>query len=173
MQRSFWPRKRMSTPGTAAISAIFSMQDAVSTCRATMPSLFHVAGVAEESGFVHAALWEVDGARADRGILRATDGFAGFFGSIDVGDEDAVGSHVESLLDAGAVVVSADADQRLGAAVGDAAEHGGELFIAHGAMLGVDQQPVVSAVRELFGDGGAVGVEEQAHLWAVRREVAS
>ena len=58
MQRSFWPRKRMSTPGTAAISAMFSMQEAVSTCRATMPFVVAVAGVAEQSGFVHAALRE-------------------------------------------------------------------------------------------------------------------
>ena len=89
---------------------------------------------------------------------------ASFFGGVDVGDEDAVGAHVEGLLDAGAVVVSADADHRLRAAVRDAAEHGGELFVAHGAVLGIDEQPVVSAVRELLGDGGAVGVEEQAHL---------
>ena len=123
-----------------------------------------VAGVAEKSGFVHAALREVDRARADGGILGATDGFAGFIGGVDVGDEDAVGAHVEGLLDAGAVGVSADADQRLRAAVGDAAQHGGKFFVAHGAMLGVDEQPVVSAVRELFGDGGAVSVEEQAHL---------
>ncbi len=107
---------------------------------------------------------KVDRARADGGIFRATDGLARFFGGVDVGDEDAVGAHVERLLDAGAVVVSADADERFGAAVGDAAEHGGKFFVAHGAVLGVDQQPVVSAVRELLGDGGAVGVEEQAHL---------
>ena len=67
-----------------------------------------VAGVAEQSGFVHAALREVDRARADRGILGATDGLAGFVGGIDVGNEDAVGAHVEGLLDAGAVGVSAD-----------------------------------------------------------------
>ena len=30
MQRSFWPRNRISTPGTAAISAMLSMHDAVS-----------------------------------------------------------------------------------------------------------------------------------------------
>ena len=36
MQRSFWPRKRMSTPFTAAISSMFSMQEAVSTWSATM-----------------------------------------------------------------------------------------------------------------------------------------
>ena len=123
-----------------------------------------VAGVAEQSAFVHAALREVDRARADRGILGATDGLASFVGGVDVGDEDAVGAHVERLLDAGAVGVSADADQRLRAAVGDAAEHRGKFFVAHGAVLGVDQQPVVSAVRELLGDRRAVGVEEQAHL---------
>ena len=89
---------------------------------------------------------------------------AGFFGGVDVGDEDAVGAHVERLLDAGAVVVSADADEGFCAAVGDAAEHGGKFFVAHGAVLAVDQEPVVAAVGELLGDRGAVGVEEQAHL---------
>ncbi len=43
------------------------------------------------------------------------------FGGVDVGDENAVGAHVERLLDAGAVVVSADADERFRSAVGDAA----------------------------------------------------
>ena len=85
---------------------------------------------------------------------------ARFVGGVDVGDEDAVGAHVEGLLDAGAVVVSANADERFGAAIGDAAEHGGELFVAHGAVLRVDEQPVVSAVRELLGDGGTVRVEK-------------
>ena len=33
------PKERMSTPGTAAISAMLSMQEAVSTCKATMPLL--------------------------------------------------------------------------------------------------------------------------------------
>ena len=31
-------------------------------------------------------------------------------------------------------------------------------------MLGVDQQPVVTGVGELLGHGGAVGVQEKAHL---------
>ena len=123
-----------------------------------------VAGVAEESGLVHAALRKINGARADGGILGATDGLAGFFGGVDVGDEDAVGAEIESLLDAGTVVVSADADDRLGAAAGDAAEHGRKFFVVHGAVLGIDEQPVVAAVRDLFGDGGAMRVEEQADL---------
>src|SRR4029077_1622528 len=123
-----------------------------------------VAGIAEESAFIHAALGEVDRARADRGILRATHGFAGFGGGVDVGNKDTVGAHVEGLLDAGAVGVSADADHRLCAAVRDAAQHGGKFFISHGAVLGVDEEPVVSAVRELLGDRRTVRVEEQAHL---------
>src|SRR5579872_7326910 len=36
MHKSFWPRNRMSIPGTAAIASIFLMQSAVSTCSATM-----------------------------------------------------------------------------------------------------------------------------------------
>ena len=35
MHRSFWPRNRISTPGTAAMDSMFSMHDAVSTCSAT------------------------------------------------------------------------------------------------------------------------------------------
>ena len=129
------------------------------------------AGVAEQSGFVHAALREVDRPRAHRGILGATDGLAGFGGGVDIGNEDAVRAHVEGLLDAGAVGVSADPDKRLGAAVHDAAEHGRKFFVAHGAVLGVDQKPVVSAVRELLGNGRAVSVEEQAHLGAAGAEL--
>ena len=64
MQRSFWPRNRMSTPGTAAISSMFLMQSAVSTCSATMTFVVRSAGVAEQSGLVHAALRKIDGARA-------------------------------------------------------------------------------------------------------------
>src|SRR5258707_13552963 len=32
-------------------------------------------------------------------------------------------------------------------------------------MLGVDQQPVVAAVRQLLGNRWAVRVQEQAHFW--------
>ena len=97
----------MSTPGTAAISAMFSMHDAVSTCSATMTFVVAVAGVAEQAALVHAALRKIDRARAGRGILRAAHGLARFLGGIDVGHEHAVGAHVERLLDAGAVVVPA------------------------------------------------------------------
>src|SRR5258708_7833266 len=61
-------------------------------------------------------------------------------------------------------MVSADAHQRFGAAVRDAAKHRRKFLITHRPMLGIDQQPVVTAVRKLFGDSGAVSVEEQAHL---------
>ena len=98
------------------------------------------------------------------GIPGATHGLARFLGGVDVGNEHAVGAEVEGLLDAGAIVVSADAHHRLGSAVGDAAEHGRQLLVVHGAVLGIDQQPIVAAVGQLFGDGGAVRVEEQAHL---------
>ena len=123
-----------------------------------------VAGVAEQPAFIHAALGEVDRARADCRILRTAHGLASLGGGIDVGDEDAVGAHVEGLLDAGTVSVSADTDHRLCAAIRDATQHGGKFFVAHGAVLGIDEEPIVSAMRELLGDGGAVGVEEQAHL---------
>ena len=71
-----------------------------------------VAGVAEESSLVHAALREVNRARADGRIFHATDGDPRFFSGIDVGDEDTVGAHIERLLDSGAVIVSANTDQR-------------------------------------------------------------
>ena len=123
-----------------------------------------VSGVAEQAGFVHAALREIDRARAGGGISGAAYGLAGFFGGVDVRDENAVGAEVESLLDARAVVVAADAHHGFGAAAGDAAEHGGKFLVAHGAVLGVDEQPVVAAMGKLFGYGGAVGVDKQAHL---------
>ena len=46
----------------------------------------------------------------------------------------------------------------------DGGEHGGEPLVIHGAVLGIDQQPVVAAVGELLGDGGTVGIQEQAEL---------
>ena len=73
----------------------------------------------------------------------------------------------------GRSLIAADPHQRLGAAVGDAGEHGGKLLVAHGAVLGVDQQPVVAAVGQLLGHGGAVRVQEQAHLRASPPAVAS
>src|SRR5258708_7369357 len=36
MHRSFWPRHRMSTPGTAAMSAVLLRHSAVATCYATV-----------------------------------------------------------------------------------------------------------------------------------------
>src|SRR6266849_1302295 len=65
-----------------------------------------VTGISEQAGLVHAALWEVDRARADGGILGATHGLPRFFGSVDVGDQNAVGAHVEGLLNSRTIVVS-------------------------------------------------------------------
>ncbi len=76
-----------------------------------------VAGVAQKPRLVHAALREINRARSHPGILGAAHRLARFFRGIDVGNENAVGAHVEGLLDAGAIVVSADADHGLGAAV--------------------------------------------------------
>ena len=87
-----------------------------------------ISGVAEKSGFVHAALGKINRARAHGRILGATDGLASFFSGVDVGNEDAVGAEIESLLDAGAIVVSADADDRLRAAIGDAASAWRKVF---------------------------------------------
>ena len=143
---------------------MFLMQDAVSTCSATMTLLLAFAGIAEQAGLVHAALREVDRARAGRRISRAAHRLPGFFRGVDVRDQDAVGAEVERLLDAGAIVVAGYANHRFRAAVARSRKHRGELLVVHGAVLGIDQQPVVAAVRELFGDGGTVGVEEQAHL---------
>ena len=38
-------------------------------------------------------------------------------------------------------------------------------------MLGVDEKPVIAGVGKLFGDGGTVRVEEQAHLWIAGAEL--
>ena len=40
--------------------------------------------------------------------------------------------------------------------------------MVHRAVLRIHQQPVVAAVRQLLGYGGAVGVEEQPHLGRAR-----
>ena len=64
----------------------------------------------------------------------------------------------------GRFVVSANADQRFRATVGNSGKHGGKLFVTHGSVLGINQQPVVTAVGQLLGDGRAVRVQEQTHL---------
>ena len=48
--------------------------------------------------------------------------------------------------------------------VANADEAIGDVFDGATIMLGVDQQPIVSGVRELLGDGWTVSVEEQAHF---------
>jgi hypothetical protein len=153
----------MSTPGTAAISA--NVVDAGSRFHLQNHDAFAVpvAGIAGQSGFVHAALREIDRARADRGIVGATDGLARLLRSIDLGNENAIRSQVERLLDSGTVGVSPDTHKELRSAVGNATEHGGKFFVTHGTVLGVDQ-PGGSLVPKLLGDREAVWVKEQAHL---------
>src|SRR3984957_17577332 len=56
-----------------------------------------IAGVAKESGFVHAALGKINRARADGGIFGAAHGDAGFFGGVDVRYEDDVCPENEGL----------------------------------------------------------------------------
>src|SRR5581483_9009480 len=119
--------------------------------------VIEVAGVAEESGFVHAALRKINRARASGGIFRTTYSLVRFFGGIDVRNENAVGAEIEGLLDARTVVVSANTDQRFGSATSDTGQHSRKFFVAHGAVLGIDQQPVVSTVGQLLGHGRAVG----------------
>ncbi len=123
-----------------------------------------VSRVSQEACFVHAALRKVDGAGPCSGVLGTAHGLACFFRGVDVGDENAVGAHVEGLLNAGAVVVSAHADHGFCATVRNSGKHRRKFFIAHGAVLGVDEQPVIAAVGQLLGDGRAVRVQEQTHL---------
>src|SRR5260370_18812471 len=66
-----------------------------------------VAGIAEQSGLVHAALREINGARSDRGIFGATYGLARLVGGVDGGDEATIGASIEGLLDAGPCVGAA------------------------------------------------------------------
>ena len=61
-------------------------------------------------------------------------------------------------------MVSGHAHQRFRAAAGDARQHRGKCLESHGAVLGIHQQPVVAAVRQLLGNGGAVRIHEQAEL---------
>ena len=143
---------------------MFLMQSAVSTCSARMTFSFAAARVAEQSGLVHAALREINRAGAGGGIARATHRLASFFGGVDVRDQNAVGAHIERLLNAAAIVISGHAHHGLRAAAGDSGQHGRQLWKAHGPVLCIDQQPVVAAVRQLFGDGGTVRIQEQAEL---------
>src|ERR1700746_123772 len=83
-----------------------------------------VAGITKQSGLVHTTLRKVNRARSDGRVLGATDGLACLFDGVDIGNEDAIGAEIESLLDAGAVVVSSNSDQRFCAAVCDATQHG-------------------------------------------------
>ncbi len=140
------------------------MQDAVSTCRATIGIVVRSACVTEQAAFVHATLREVDRARADARIFRATDRLSRFFSGIDVGDQYSVSAEIESLLNARPVVISAHPHHRLGTAARDAAQHGGKFFVIHGTMLGIDEQPVIAAMGKLFCHGRAVRVQKQAHL---------
>src|SRR5947207_3241647 len=76
----------------------------------------------------------------------------------------AVSAHVERLLNTAAVVSASHADQALDAAVRDPGEHRRQALEAHRTMLRVHQQPVVAAVRELFGDRRAMRIQEQSQL---------
>src|SRR5581483_6596710 len=111
-----------------------------------------------------AALREINRARAKAKILNATDGLARFFGGIDIRHEDAIGAEIERLLDSGAVIVSAHTYQGFCAAIGYTGQHSRKLFVAHGTMLRVDQQPVITAVGELLGHSRAVCVQEKPHF---------
>src|SRR6266446_2429759 len=130
-----------------------------------------ITGIAEETGSIHAALRKIDRPRPRRRIFRATHRLPRFLGRIDVGNQNAVRSQVERLLDAGAIAVPADANHRFCAAVCNPRKHRGKFFVAHRPMLRVHQQPVVAAVSELLGDGGAVRVEEQAELGLARSKL--
>jgi hypothetical protein len=81
------------------------------------------ARIAEQSGLVHAALREIDRACSSRGIARAAHRLAGLFGGINVGNQNAVGAHVERLLDAAAIMIASHAHQRFRAAAGDPGQH--------------------------------------------------
>eukprot|EP01043_Picozoa_sp_COSAG02_P043771 COSAG02_NODE_3844_length_6158_cov_3.953458_4_plen_162_part_00 len=100
--------------------------------------------VAQKASLVGATLREVDGARAvcrtvRKRVFAARHGRLELRSGVDVRNQDTVCAQVEGLLDAGTVVVPRDADHRLGAAVGDRAEHAGERDRLHRAMLSVDK----------------------------------
>ncbi len=106
-----------------------------------------VSCVTEESGFVHAALGKIDRSRACSGISCAAHRLLRFGSGVDVGNEHAVGAEVEGLLNAAAIVIALYANQGFRTTACDSAQHRGEFFKTHWAMLRVHQQPVVTAVR--------------------------
>src|SRR4029077_3956039 len=122
------------------------------------------AGIAKETLSIHAALREVDGAGTGGGIAPASDCGASLVGTVDVGDENAIGAEVKRLLDARTVAVAAHADEGLCADIGDATKHGRKFFVSHRPVLGVDEQPIVTAVRQLLRDSGGMRVQEDAEF---------
>ena len=80
-------------------------------------------------------------------------------GLVEVGDEDAVGAKIECLLYAGSIVVASHAYHRLRTTILDGAQHLGQFLVAHWSVLGVDQQPIVAAMRELFSDRWTVSCQ--------------
>jgi len=114
---------------------------------------------------------EVDGASTGSRVAAAADGVGGLSSGVDVGHEDTVSAQVQGLLHAGAVIVASDTDKALGTAGGDGTEHTAQVLSGHGAMLHVHQEPVVSKVGDLLGDGGAVGVDEEANLHVATAQV--
>ena len=129
-----------------------------------MMFLLALPDVSQQAGLVRAALREVDRARSLGRIAAATDRLAGLFGSVDIGNEHAVGAQVERLLDTAAIMISGHAHHGFCSAAGDGGEHGRKLFVAHGPVLRVDQQPIVAAVRQVARRRSGCELQEQAHL---------
>src|SRR5260221_13122137 len=70
------------------------------------------AGIAEKAFFIHAALRQIDRARAGSGIPRATHCLARFIRVVDVRNKNAVRPKVQRLLVSGASAVASATDNR-------------------------------------------------------------
>ena len=90
----------------------------------------------------------------------AVDSEVNFGSSIDVRNQDAVGSGVQGLLDAVSVIVSSDSDETLSLTLVDGRDLVGQTLVVERSMLGVNQEPVISGLTELFSNDGAVRIQE-------------
>ncbi|EPY42494.1 2,4-dihydroxyhept-2-ene-1,7-dioic acid aldolase [Angomonas deanei] len=120
--------------------------------------------VAEETLGVHALLRSVDGAGSLGGVEAARDGLLELLGVVDVGDEDTIRTAVEGVLDARAVLGAANANHDAGGSAADRRHHTSEGEGVHGGVLGIDEEPVITAVTELAGHKGGGRVQEHTKL---------
>src|SRR5262249_1650349 len=111
-----------------------------------------------------AALREVHGSGTSSRVPAAAHVLPCLIRSVDIRTQDSIGAHIESLLDARPVRIHTDSDKRYSSAALNSSEHSRKGLVSHRAVLAVDQQPVITAVRQLFCRRRTMGVKEQSDL---------